>query len=98
MNQFRYYIPNDQEIASATVYSERADNKNNRLEKRFGHPALHADLFTPTLHKKMMPFLAEIYNGRLGNDFATLDEYGGQKMQAQVAPGGVKIAAVDEVC
>lgn len=98
MNQFRYYIPSDQEIATATVYSGSSDNKNNRLEKRFGHPALHAELFTPMLHKKMMPLLAEVYHGRLGKDSATLGEYGGQKIAAQVAPGGLKIAGVDEVC
>jgi len=97
MHQFRYYVPSDQELARATVYSERVDNKSNKLERRFGHPALQADLFTPMLHKKMMPLLAEVYHGRLANDTAKLEEYGGQKMQAQVAPGGVKIAAIDEV-
>jgi hypothetical protein len=95
--QFTYYIPSDQEIAQATVYSGKADNKSNRLERRFGHPALHADLFTPMLHKKMMPLLSEVYHGRLANDQAKLDEYGGQKIAAQIAPGGIKIAAVDEV-
>jgi hypothetical protein len=97
MPRFRYYLPSDQEIAQATVYSERNDNKANRLERRFGHPALQADLFTPMLHKKMMPLLSEVYHGRLPTDSAKLEEYGGQKIQAQVAPGGVKIAAVDEV-
>ncbi|CAG7850689.1 Uncharacterized protein C354.08c [Serendipita indica DSM 11827] len=96
MEQFRYYIPSDQELASTVVHSERADNKGNRLEKRFGHPALHADLFTPMLHKKMMPLLAEVYHGRLATDSAKLEEYGGQKLQAQIAPGGIKIAGVDE--
>lgn len=97
MARFRYYIPSDQELSQATVYSERNDNNSNRLERRFGHPALQADLFTVSLHKKMMPLLPEVYNGRLKNDTVKLDEYGGQKMQAQIAPGGIKIAAVDEV-
>ncbi|KAG8822120.1 hypothetical protein FRC18_011101 [Serendipita sp. 400] len=96
MRRFRYYIPTDQEIANAVVHSGKADNTGNRLERRFGHPALHADLFTPLLHKKMMPLLAEVYNGRLGTDSATMEEYGGKKMQAQIAPGGIKIAGVDE--
>lgn len=96
MTRFRYYIPDDQELAQATVYSERNDNKSNRLERRFGHPALQADLFTPMLHKKMMPLLSEVYQSRLAQDSTKMDEYGGQKMQAQIAPGGVKIAAVDE--
>jgi calcium permeable stress-gated cation channel len=97
MTRFRYYLPSDQEIAQATIYSERNDNKANRLERRFGHPALQADLFTPMLHKKMMPLLSEVYHGRLANDSAKMEEYGGLKIQAQIAPGGIKIAAVDEV-
>ena len=94
--RFSYYIPRDKEMAEAIVHSQRADNQGNRLEKRFGHPALHADLFTPMLHAKMMPLLAQVYHGRLGHDTATMGEYGGQKMEAQIAPGGIKIAAVEQ--
>ena len=82
----------------AKVHSERADNNSNRLEKRFGHPALHAELFTPMLHKNMMPLLSQVYQGKIGKDHAKLDEYGGQRMEAQVVPGGIKIAAIDQVC
>jgi len=81
----------------AEVYSQRADHKGNRLEKRFGHPALHAELFTPMLHKNMMPLLSEVYQGKIGKEKARLDEYGGQQMEAQVVPGGIKIAAIDQV-
>jgi calcium permeable stress-gated cation channel len=76
----------------------RGDAQNNSLEKRFGHPALHAELFTPMLHKNMMPLLSEVYHGKINSDLAKLDEYGGQKMEAQVVPGGLKIAAIDQVC
>lgn len=82
----------------AKVHSERADNKANKLEKRFGHPALHAELFTPMLHKNMMPLLSQVYQGKIGKDHAKLDEYGGQQMEAQIVPGGIKIAAIDQVC
>lgn len=95
---FYYYNPTEEEIRVARVYSERADAQSNRLEKRFGHPALHAELFTPMLHKNMMPLLSEVYHGKIDSDLAKLDEYGGQRMEAQVVPGGIKIAAVDQVC
>ncbi|KDR75655.1 hypothetical protein GALMADRAFT_68322 [Galerina marginata CBS 339.88] len=95
---FHYFSPTEQEISLAKVYSERADAKGNRLEKRFGHPALHAELFTPMLHKNMMPLLGQVYQGKIGRDHAKLEEYGGQRMEAQVVAGGIKIAAIDQVC
>ncbi|KAG5647091.1 hypothetical protein DXG03_001461 [Asterophora parasitica] len=94
---FQYFIPTEEEIRLARVHSERADARGNRLGKRFGHPALHADLFTPMLHAKMMPLLSQVYQGKIGKDEAKMDEYGGQKLEAQVVPGGIKIAAVTQV-
>lgn len=82
----------------AKVHSERSDHKGNRLEKRFGHPSLHADLFTPMLHAKMMPLLSQVYAGSISQDKVKLDEYRGQQMSAQVVPGGIRIAAIDQVC
>jgi len=93
---FQYFIPTEEEIREAKVYSERSDARGNRLERRFGHPALYTDLFTPMLHAKMMPFLAHVYQGKIGKDEAKLDEYGGQKMEAQIIPGGIKIAAITQ--
>ncbi|KAK0460961.1 DUF221-domain-containing protein [Desarmillaria tabescens] len=93
---FRYYNPSEEELRLAKVHSERADNKGNKLGKRFGHPALHADLFTPMLHANMMPLLGQVYKGKIGRDQAKLDEYGGQKMDAQVVEGGIRIAAIDQ--
>lgn len=95
-NPFRYYNPSEEELRLAKVHSERADNKGNKLGKRFGHPALHADLFTPMLHANMMPLLGQVYKGKIGRDQAKLDEYGGQKMDAQVVEGGIRIAAIDQ--
>jgi hypothetical protein len=96
-SQFRYFNPSPEELRNAQVYSERSDANRNRLEKRFGHPALNADLFTPMLHAKMMPLLSQVYSGRIASDHAKLDEYGGQKMSAQVVEGGIKIAAINQV-
>ncbi|KAJ4483501.1 hypothetical protein J3R30DRAFT_3402189 [Lentinula aciculospora] len=95
-NDFRYYTPTDEELRAAKIHSERSDHKGNRLERRFGHPALHTELFTPMLHAKMMPLLSQVYRGRIGKDQAKLDEYGGQKMEAQVVEGGIKIAAIEQ--
>ena len=76
----------------------QGDAQNHNLDKRFGHPALTAELFTPMLHKNMMPLLNEVYHGKANDDHAKLDEYGGQRMEAQVVPGGLKIASIDQVC
>jgi hypothetical protein len=75
--RFTYYTPRDKEMAKAIVHSQRADNQGNHLEKRSRHPALHAGLFTPMLHAKMMPLLAQVYHGRLGHDMTTMGECGG---------------------
>ena len=94
---FNFFNATDEEIRMAKVYSEGADHKSNRLERRFGHPALHMELFTPMLHKNMMPLLGQVYQGKINTDKARLDEYGGQQMEAQIVPGGIKIAAIDQV-
>jgi calcium permeable stress-gated cation channel len=96
-NKFKYFTSTEDEIRHAHVHSERADNTSDRLSKRFGHPALHADLFTPMLHSSLMPLLSEVYSGRIDRQQTKLNEYGGQKMEAQVIPGGIKIAAIEQV-
>ncbi|KAL5504690.1 hypothetical protein ACEPAH_7353 [Sanghuangporus vaninii] len=94
--KFNWYIPSEEELRLAKIHSERGDVRGGRLEKRFGHPALHAELFTPMLHAKMMPLLPEVYHGRIGNESVALDDFGGQKMETSVLPGGIKIAAVHQ--
>lgn len=95
LNDFRYHIPSQDEIAQAKVHSQRSDNNRNRLEKRFGHPALTSDLFTPMLHADMARLLPQVYNGKIESDKTQLGEYGGQKVQAQLVEG-IKIAAIDQ--
>ncbi|KAG8852941.1 hypothetical protein FRB96_008460 [Tulasnella sp. 330] len=94
--RFRFWIPSRKELAESKQHSGRADNNGGRLEKRFGHPALHSNLFTPMLHAKMMPLLSQVYQGRLGHEKTEMAEYDGLKMEAQVAPGGIRIAAIAE--
>jgi len=47
------------------------------------------------LHAKMMGLLSQVYSGKIARDHAKLDEYGGQKLEAQVVQG-IKIAAIDQ--
>ena len=93
---FRYYVPSEAEVRNAQVHSEHGDVRGNRLGKRFGHPALHAELFTPMLHANMMPLLGHVWSGRLDRGQAKMGEYGGQQLNAHVLPGGIKIAGVDQ--
>ncbi|EIW54410.1 DUF221-domain-containing protein [Trametes versicolor FP-101664 SS1] len=93
---FRYYLPTEQELQEAQVHSRRGDAAGNRLERRFGHPALNSDLFTPMVHANMTALLPQVYSGKIQNVQTKLDEMGGQKTDAQVVAGGIKIAAVEE--
>ncbi|KAK0460943.1 DUF221-domain-containing protein [Desarmillaria tabescens] len=94
-NAFRYYAPTQEDLRNTKVHSSRGDIKGHRLQHRYGHPALTAELFTPMVHAKMMPLLKEVYKGKvtLADTTAKLNEYGGQNVQAQVFEG-IKIAAV----
>ncbi|KAF9451505.1 DUF221-domain-containing protein [Macrolepiota fuliginosa MF-IS2] len=65
LRRFRFFIPNEQDFASIASYSANVDMMSQKLERRFEHPALHAELFTPMLHQKMMPLLREVYRGRI---------------------------------
>ena len=95
LNEFKYHIPSQAELAQAKVHSQRSDANKNRLEKRFGHPALNSELFTPMVHANMAHLLPQVYSGKIENDKTRLGEYGGQKVEAQVIQG-IKIAAIDQ--
>lgn len=95
LQAFQYYIPSEEELREAYVHSQRADNAGNKLEKRFGHPALNADLFTPMVHAHMTHLLADVFQGKIGTTKTKLDDIGG-KVNAAVVAGGLKIAAIDE--
>ena len=95
LDEFKYHIPSQDELAQAKVHSQRSDNNRNRLEKRFGHPALNSDLFTPMVHANMAHLLPQVYSGKIESDKARLGEYGGQKVEAQLVQG-IKIAAIDQ--
>lgn len=96
-DEYYLYRPTPEEIANARIHSEQADTKAQRLEKRFGHPALHMELFTPMVHAKHAHLLAEVYHGRLESSETRMNEFGGAKMETTVAPGGIKIAGIEQV-
>ena len=92
---FQYYIPTEEELRNAHIH--RSDSTGKKLEKRFGHPALHAELFTPMVHANMTHLLAQVYSGKIDNVETKLDDIGGQEVDARVVAGGIKIAGIDEV-
>lgn len=94
--EFNYYIPSEEELRMAHVHSQRADNASNRLEKRFGHPALHEELFTPMVHANMTALLPEVYKGKINNQETKLKEYGGTTVDAHVVAGGIRIAGIEQ--
>lgn len=53
------FIPSSDEIAETHLH--QADARKHRLEKRFGHPAIHDALITPMLHKDVQHLLPTMY-------------------------------------
>ncbi|PWN48478.1 DUF221-domain-containing protein [Violaceomyces palustris] len=89
--KFDWYIPTDSEIAKSHVHS--GDARHNRLQRRFGHPALHQRLFTPMVHAKVKHLLPQVYHGRIEQGVANID---GRKVETEEVMGGLKIAAIEE--
>jgi len=48
------------------------------------------------LHSKMMHLLSDVYKVKICSDKTRLDEYGGQKVDAQVVEGGLRIAGIEQ--
>ncbi|KAF8967961.1 hypothetical protein BDZ97DRAFT_1916530 [Flammula alnicola] len=71
-NDFQYYIPRHEELSRSIVHSEDADIAGNKLEQRYAHPALQAELFTPMVHTRMLPVLRRIYKGKISGGEAFL--------------------------
>ncbi|KAF8546213.1 DUF221-domain-containing protein [Imleria badia] len=94
-HKFVYYLTPEMELRHAKIHSSSADDSRNRLERRFGHPALNAELFTPMLHAEMIPLLGDVYKGKSSGDKARSDEDGGKK-DAQVVEGGLRFASIEE--
>ncbi|KAI0691098.1 hypothetical protein BC835DRAFT_1279760 [Cytidiella melzeri] len=93
--RFNFYIPTQEELRVAQMHATHSDSHGKGLSKRFGHPALHQELFTPMVHANMTHLLPEVYRGKIGNTRTKLDEYGGTKVDAAVV-AGIKIAAIEQ--
>jgi hypothetical protein len=96
LKAFRYYIPDEADLARSKVVAAKVDLRADKLAKRFGHPALHAELYTPMVHADMVQLLSQVYHGRLSEDVTKLQDFGGQKVNAAVI-GGLKIAGIEKV-
>ncbi len=91
-DQYKWYIPKGEEAANNIVH--KGDASHHRLQRRFGHPALHEKLWTPMVHAKVQHLLPQVYRGRIeGHGTAIVD---GRKMQTEKLEGGLKIALVQE--
>ncbi|KAK0548806.1 hypothetical protein OC845_003425 [Tilletia horrida] len=87
---FTWYIPSSVELAKEVVHT--GDSRHHRLQRRFGHPALHERLFTPMVHANIKHMLPRVYSGRI-EEMTKLD---GETMATTNVTGGLKIAAVEE--
>ncbi|KAH8929123.1 DUF221-domain-containing protein [Atractiella rhizophila] len=90
--KYTWYIPDKEEMETVAIHNQ--DARKNRLEKRFGHPALYEPLFTPQIHKKSQHLLAQVYSGRIEETKAEID-VGGQKVGGAMI-GGLTFAALEE--
>ncbi|KAJ7818188.1 hypothetical protein B0H14DRAFT_3740575, partial [Mycena olivaceomarginata] len=88
---FYYYLPNEEELRTAQVHSTRSDTVKQKLQLRFGHPSLHAELFTPMVHADQMHLLRQVYAGKIEET-----EEGKTKDANVQVLGGLRIAAIQQ--
>ncbi|KAL8657704.1 MAG: hypothetical protein Q9226_001656 [Calogaya cf. arnoldii] len=65
--QLKYYTKATLKDPESLVGPGKKVRKNDRVQSRFGHPALYKPLMTPMVHAKARHVLSEIYRGRLDN-------------------------------
>jgi hypothetical protein len=92
--QFRFYCPTDEELRNTKQHTK--DERRNYITNRFGHPALHAELFTPMVHADQVHLLDQVYSGHTSTSKLRVKEMGGQKVDA-VSSGGITFAAIKQV-
>jgi hypothetical protein len=96
---FRFYLPTEQELAEAAARAPRTHERSHALSSRFGHPALHAELWTPMVHADQIPLLSQVYAGKISAARTKVKEMGGQKVEAAVvANAGITFAGIEKVC
>ncbi|KAF9565599.1 DUF221-domain-containing protein [Agrocybe pediades] len=62
-NDFEYYVPTRQrDLSRSVVHTEESDTAGgNKLEQRYCHPALQAELLKPMVHSRALPLLRRGY-------------------------------------
>lgn len=90
-------VLNDAEALGASM-GKGPKRAGDRLNSRFGHPALFKPLITPMVHARAAETLKSVYRGRLGN-FDAAAEYSDIAMQSMStsAPGKPMDSAPFEV-
>ncbi|KAJ7772149.1 hypothetical protein DFH07DRAFT_734442 [Mycena maculata] len=63
-----FYVSTEEELRYAHIHSTRADMIRQKLQSRFGHPSLHAELLTPLIHADQMQSLRQVYGGKIEED------------------------------
>ncbi|KAL8817331.1 MAG: hypothetical protein Q9223_003822 [Gallowayella weberi] len=69
-NQMIYYTKATLKDPENLAEPGKKVRKNDRIQSRFGHPALYKPLMTPMVHAKARHVLSDIYRGRLDNSDA----------------------------
>ncbi|KAJ6497705.1 DUF221-domain-containing protein [Mycena sanguinolenta] len=90
---FYYYLPDEEELCAAHVHSTRSDTARHRLQNRFGHPSLHAELFVPCVHADQMKLLRQVYGGKI--ESTGEDKTKDVNDDVEVL-GGLRIAAIQQ--
>ncbi|ORY50184.1 hypothetical protein BCR35DRAFT_24997 [Leucosporidium creatinivorum] len=95
-HDFKYYTPKDEEhTREQPVHA--GDERKKRLARRFEHPAMSAELYTPMLAKDVAHLVPEVYHGNVKTARPTDDKkFSGTRLASARIGRRLKIAAVDE--
>lgn len=66
-NQTRYYTTQRTNVEAGSV--NPSYRTNERIGKKFGHPALYKKLMRPMVHAKAQHMLSKIYSGRIDHEY-----------------------------
>lgn len=101
-NDFQYYLPRHEDLSRAIVHTEESDVGDNKLEQRYCHPALKAELYTPMIHSRALPLLRRLYKGKSNEEERVLTRGISKKSESvrinnEKAVEGVVFSLVPEV-
>ena len=68
-NQTRYYTTTRANLEAGPANpAKRSQRANDRIGKKFGHPALYKKLMRPMVHEKAQHILEKMFSGRMDQD------------------------------